>query len=232
MIYHTQSGGVLDKELWQSSTVYSYKEWYSIFYESSPENALPSRLAKGAESCSSISWSLSETAHVVILLPLILCCSAKATWFWMRYIQALMWHNGQHELLISCDTALQSLITLFCYIAENIILTGSRHQEALSAETIHQTILWSWRCYLLLVDCAEAANKTSNEAEYDMAPMHNNPGAYLDSESGSELETAYLASSRTRQTKFQKLRALPNVHVRLHLASIVQELAIAWIQMC
>lgn len=196
-------------------------------------------------------WSLSEHGRVLILLPLILRTHSRATWFKLKFIQAID-NRLDDEMFEGVTVASQGLIILFRDIAWSMSATGTVNTAFVHAEFGHAMFLQVRKAFMMLVDCVEAANSKkrapSPASPSSPPPVSDSPDipsssdALTSSDADSSLggiddleDDASIAHSnpdddvspRASNSRYDKLRRLPNVHVGLHLADNIREYAFA-----
>jgi hypothetical protein len=180
------------------------------------------------------SWSLSETGRALIILPLILHCYGRNTWYKLRYLNSLSKRTGE-------DRPIKALINLLNIIAHILSETTQRWEEPRTAEEAAELVLASQTSFKILIQAAE----TMHGKEVDMVADDDNDnddgnnnvsgpeeglpsmldineqwGEYTGETDDEEEDVAPL---KKKPTKWEKLRSLPNVHVGLHLADNIRE---------
>ena len=179
------------------------------------------------------SWSLSETGRALMILPMILRCRGRNTWYKLRYLNAL-------SNLVGDDRPVRALTKLFKNIAVVLSQTSKRLAKPLTGDETAGLMRGGRVSYRLLIQAAERmhGNKVIEDADDDMNDLEEGLPSELDiderwgeytGDTGSEDDEEEVLDAsparRKKSSKWEKLRSLPNVHVGLHLADNVREYA-------
>jgi hypothetical protein len=110
-------------------------------------------------------WTLSESGRAAILLPLVLHCCGRESWYDKRFLRAVREHAlPNHHLLEGCDSAVDGTIKLFDYVSRSISASGS-FAAKLTASEVQQLELRSCQAIHLLIDCIELSKTYKRESK-------------------------------------------------------------------